>query len=100
MKLLLRILIRDVIKRMLVRQTKISIRGGPKTGEICFITSNPIELDPKKTLTKIHEISDNVNSSLASIVNVVKKPNTMLSNRSTTIIWRLAYRYTESRRRP
>lgn len=50
-KLSLRILIKDVIKRMLVMQTKISwvlvnkipgelalrhtIRGGPRTGEIC-----------------------------------------------------------------
>ena len=73
-KLLLRILIKEVIKRMFVRQTKTSIKGGPNTGEICFITSNPIELDPKKTLIRIQDIFDNGNSSLASIVNVVKKP--------------------------
>jgi hypothetical protein len=40
-KLSLKILIKDVIKRMLVMVTKMSMSGGPSLALISFIISNP-----------------------------------------------------------
>jgi len=76
-KLSLRILIKDVIRRMLVIQTKISIRGGPSFGLMSLMISKPRALEPKKTLIKIQLISARVKESRARSVKVVRKPATV-----------------------
>lgn len=88
-------LIKDVIRRIFVRQTKININGGPSTGLMSLATSlykvsadfcdHKIKLtkprydDPKKTLTRIQDISRRLKSSRASSVKVVRKPKDQVS---------------------
>ena len=78
-KVLLKILIKEVIKRMLVMVTKTSMSGGPSLALMSFIISKPRYDEPKKTLMRIQLIVDSVNLSLARREKVVRNPRQPLT---------------------
>jgi hypothetical protein len=73
-KVLLKILIKEVTKRMLVMVMKISMSGGPSLALMSFMISKPRYDEPKKTLIRIQLILDSVNLSLARREKVVRNP--------------------------
>jgi hypothetical protein len=78
-KVLLKILIKEVIKRMLVMVTKTSMSGGPSLALMSFMISKPRYDEPKKTLMRIQLIVDSVNLSLARREKVVRNPTQPLT---------------------
>lgn len=78
-KVLLKILIKEVTKRMLVMVMKTSMSGGPSLALISFMISKPRYDEPKKTLMRIQLILDSVNLSLARREKVVRNPTQPLT---------------------